>query len=86
MEKNVPNMMARIKSSYTWGPVIGLWALIYTVIEGIALCLANIFLPEDEIDICRSFSQEEYNEAPEVYGDHHLFVNTEDTRYICPKH
>jgi hypothetical protein len=86
MEKNVPNIMARIKSSYTWGPVIGLWALIYTIIEGIVLCLADIFLPESEIDIARSFSQEEYNEAPEKFGEHQLFVNTEDTRYICPKH
>jgi hypothetical protein len=62
MKKTVPNMMARIKSSFAWGPIIGLWALIYTVIEGITLCLANIFLPEDQIDICRSFSQEEYFE------------------------
>jgi hypothetical protein len=86
MEKNVPNVMARIKSTFCWGPIIGLWALIYTVIEGIVLFMADVFLPEDQIDITRAFSQEEYNESPETFGDHGLFVSTEDSRYVCPKH
>jgi len=54
--------MARIKSTFCWGPVIGLWALIYTVIEGIVLFMADVFLPEDQIDITRAFSHEDYNE------------------------
>lgn len=65
MDKNVPNVMARIKSSFAWGPIIGLWAIIYTVIEGIILGLADYFLPEDQIDIARAFANEEYTECPE---------------------
>ena len=55
MDKSVPNVMARMKSSFAWGPIIGLWAIIYTVIEGIILGLCDVFLPEDDIDIARSF-------------------------------
>lgn len=55
MDKSVPNVMARMKSSFSWGPIIGLWAIIYTVIEGIILGLCDVFLPEDDIDIARSF-------------------------------
>ena len=76
MDKSVPNVMSRIKSSFAWGPIIGLWAIIYTVIEGIILGLADIFLPDDEIDIARSFQHEEYAECPEKFGDHKVFVNT----------
>jgi hypothetical protein len=47
MDKSVPNVMSRIKSSFAWGPIIGLWAIIYTVVEGIILGLSDIFLPED---------------------------------------
>lgn len=86
MDKSVPNVMSRIKSSFAWGPIIGLWAIIYTVIEGIILGLADIFLPDDEIDIARSFQHEEYAECPEKFGDHKVFVNTQDSRYLCSKH
>lgn len=55
MDKSVPNVMSRMKSSFSWGPIIGLWAIIYTVIEGIILGLCDVFLPEDDIDIARSF-------------------------------
>jgi len=78
--------MARIKSTFAWGPMVGLWALIYTIIEGIVLFLADVFLPEDQIDISRSFSHEMYSESPESFGDHKLFVSTDDSRYVCPKH
>ena len=76
MDKSVPNVMSRIKSSFAWGPIIGLWAIIYTVIEGIILVLADIFLPEDQIDIARAFTNEEYNESPLQFGDHKVFFNT----------
>jgi hypothetical protein len=40
-------MMSRLKSSISWGPVVGLWSLLYTIIEGICLFLTEIFFPEN---------------------------------------
>ena len=62
IEKPVPNILSRLKSTFSWGPVVGLWALFYTIIEAIVLCLTEYFLPEDNIDVCRSFSSHHYNE------------------------
>ena len=75
MDKNIPNVMARIKSSMAWGPIICVWALIYTIIEGLILVLCDIFLPEDQIDIARTFANEEYTECPESFGNHKEIVN-----------
>jgi hypothetical protein len=49
--------MSRIKSSITFGPVVGIWGLLYTIIEFIALMLTELFTPENEIDIARNFDQ-----------------------------
>lgn len=51
MAKPAHNMLSRLKSSFAWGPIVGFWALFYTIIEAIALCLTEYFLPEDAIDI-----------------------------------
>lgn len=55
MEKPVPNMLSRLKSSFSWGPVVGLWALLFTIIEAISLVITEFVLPEQDIDIVRSF-------------------------------
>ena len=55
MEKPVPNMLSRLKSSFSWGPVVGLWALLFTIIEAISLVITEFILPEQDIDIVRSF-------------------------------
>ena len=62
--KPVPNVMSRLKTTFAWGPVVGLWALFYTIIEGIVMLLTDIFFPEEDIDIARSFDQVEYNMCP----------------------
>jgi len=80
MEKPVPNVMSRVKTSFSWGPVIGLWALFYTIIEGIVIMLADIFLPEQDIDITRSFDQTNYNIDPLAFGNHELYVDPSDLR------
>jgi len=45
METPTPNMLDRLKTSYTWGPVVGLWAMFYTIFEAITLMMTEIFWP-----------------------------------------
>lgn len=47
MDKPVPNILSRMKSSLSWGPIVGIWALFYTIIEAITLFITEIFIPED---------------------------------------
>ena len=46
MAKPVPNVMSRVKTTFSWGPVVGLWALFYTIVEGLVMLLTDLFLPE----------------------------------------
>lgn len=55
MEQPVPNMMSRIKSAFSWGPVVGVFALFFTIIEAITLCITEKLFPESNIDIARNF-------------------------------
>ena len=80
MDEPSPNMMSRVKTSFAWGPVIGLWALFYTIIEGLVIMLTEFFCPLDNIDIVRTFDQTLYNKQPESYGDHMLYVDSADKR------
>lgn len=80
MAKPEPNVMSRVKTSFSWGPVIGLWAIFYTIIEGIVMMLADTFLPEQDIDIGRSFDHTNYNIDPLAFGNHEFYVNPTDLR------
>ena len=51
MAKPVPNVMSRVKTTFAWGPVVGIFAVFYTIIEGLAMLLTDIFFPEEDIDI-----------------------------------
>lgn len=82
MEEPIPNIMARIKSSFSWGPVVGVFSLFFTIIEAIALCLTEKFLPESNIDIARNFDSQTYKKQPTSYGNHEVYVNTLDPRHI----
>lgn len=76
-------MMSRLKSSISWGPVVGLWSLLYTIIEAICLFLTEIFFPENEIDIARTFNSKMYNSfGNKNFGDHKFYVNTQDKRHF----
>ena len=46
MSKQVPNVMARVKNSFVWGPIVGAWAVFYTIIEGIVMLITDILYPE----------------------------------------
>lgn len=48
-------MMSRIKSAFSWGPVVGVFALFFTIIEAITLCITEKLFPESNIDIARNF-------------------------------
>lgn len=61
MEQQIPNCMARIKSSFSWGPVVGLFSLFFTILEAIALCITEKLFPEINIDIARNFDSQTYN-------------------------
>jgi len=75
-----PSVLDRIKTSFTWGPVAGYFAIMFTVLEAITLLLTDIFWPETEIDIVRSFNTTTYNEDIFSYGNHQLYVDTKDSR------
>jgi len=85
MDQPVPNIMARIKSSFSWGPVVGLFSLLFTIIEAITLCITEKLFPESNIDIARNFDSKTYNECPKSYGDHQVYVNSQDVRQKTKK-
>jgi len=73
--------MSRIKSSFSWGPVVGLFSLLFTIIEAITLCITEKMFPECEIDIARNFDSTRYKKDLELYGEHEVYVNTSDIRH-----
>ena len=80
LQTPTPNMLDRIKTAYTWGPLVGVYAVLYTLFEAITLILTEVFWPIQDIDITRSFSSSKYNENICRYGDHELYVDNTDTR------
>lgn len=57
VQETSPNMLDRLKTSLTTGPLFGCWALLYTIMEAITLFLVEMFYPISEIDILPSFNQ-----------------------------
>mmetsp|Transcript_971 Transcript_971/g.1735 ORF Transcript_971/g.1735 Transcript_971/m.1735 type:complete len:408 (+) Transcript_971:591-1814(+) len=76
MEKPVMNSFNRLKSNFSWGPVVGLFAVIYQVLEFILFRLTEWFFPESEIDIPRNFNANQYVMNPHKFGDHEFRVNS----------
>lgn len=68
--KPTANLLSRVKSAAAWGPNVGVWALVYTVIECFVLFLTELLYPAADIDIQHHFDKETYCEAPLAYGDH----------------
>jgi hypothetical protein len=73
-------MLDRIKTAYTWGPLVGFFGVLYTLFEAMALMLTEVLWPIQDIDITRSFNSSRYNENVSRYGDHELYVDNTDTR------
>lgn len=80
MERPVPNMLSRIKSSIAWGPVVGVWAIFYTIMEALILWLTELVFPAQDIDIVRNFNSEKYNNSLKQDLDHEFYVNSKDER------
>jgi phosphatidylinositol glycan class A protein len=81
MDQQVPNIMSRIKSSFSWGPIVGIFALLFTIIEAISLCITEKLFPESGIDIARNFDSNIYNKDRAMYGEHEVYVNPADVRH-----
>jgi hypothetical protein len=69
-----------MKSSFSWGPIIGYWGLFYTIMEAITMFFCDIFLPIENIDIAQSFDKTYYEEEPLTYGDHMFNVSSLDEK------
>lgn len=41
--------------------MVGLFALLFTILEAITLCITEKLFPESEIDISRNFDSNKYN-------------------------
>ena len=80
METPTPNVLDRLKTAYTWGSVVGLFAVLYTIFEAITLMITETLWPENEIDVVRTFKSTDYNEDITVFGDHELYVDSSDKR------
>lgn len=52
-----PSMLARLKTSLTWGSFAGLWAVMYCIMEAILLFVVETLLPAEDIDILPSFDR-----------------------------
>ena len=50
MDKPSPSIITRLESSLAWGPVVGLWALLFAVLEMITLLIIDYVWPIEEID------------------------------------
>jgi len=81
MKQPVPDMMSRLKTSFSWGPIVGLIALFYTILEALSLFVTEKLFPENDIDISRNFNTQTYNVSPQEYGSHEVYVNTSDIRH-----
>lgn len=75
MAKPTPSIISRVKSTLSWGPLVGLWALCFTMIEAIVLVLTEVFWPESEIDVARNFDTPGYNLDPQSFGSHDFKVS-----------
>lgn len=73
-------MLDRIKTSYLQGPVAGIMAVMFLIFEFIVLVLTDIFWPEEDIDIARSFDTPHYTDDMQDFEDHEFYVNNKDVR------
>ena len=71
-QKQVPNVLSRIKSGASWGTHIGIWALFYTIIEFFVLFVTEMLYPLTGIDQLKIFDKETYEVDPMKYGNHKI--------------
>ena len=59
---------------------MGVYGIMYTILEAITLMLTEILFPIAKIDVARTFNTEKYNQNLPRYGDHELYVDNTDSR------
>ena len=57
MEQPTTNTFNKIKSSFSWGPISGFYAVLYQILEFLLIWLIEWWWPGDEIDIARNFNK-----------------------------
>lgn len=76
MQQPALNAFHRLKSNFSWGPMVGFYAVLYQMLEFLILLLLEWILPEDEIDIQRNFNLSYYLGNPHKFGDHEYRVSS----------
>lgn len=82
MNRETPNILDKLKTAYTWGPVAGIYAILFHIMELMIIFLTETFWPEEDIDIIRSFNSEMYSEDMHKFGEHHFYVDSKDPRNL----
>jgi len=72
----------RLRSAFAIGQVSGFFAVIYLVLEFITLAVTEYFMPDWEIDTALNFNTTEYRKNMTEFGDHEVYVNSSDPRFI----
>jgi len=67
--------MSRVKSAFTWGPIVGWCALFYMILEAIVIFVSDLVYPETDIDVVKTFDSVQYNKNIKEVGDHKFHVD-----------
>lgn len=76
MEKPVLNTFARIKSNFSWGSIVGLYAVLYQIVEFLLILFIEWWYPESEIDIIKTMNTQDYLGNPHMFGDHEFRIDS----------
>ena len=74
IEQPIPNCIQRVKTAMSFGQIVGAIAVFYFMLEILMMVFIELFVPEDDIDICRFFDKQKYSHNPETYGDHEFKI------------
>ena len=76
MEQPTLNTFHRIKSNFSWGPIVGFYAVLYQIVEFLLIFLLEFFQPENDIDVARNFNTTHYLTNPHKFGDHEFKISS----------
>ena len=57
IEKPAQNCLGKVKSALSIGPIYGLWALLYFILEVSIIWIVDLIRLESEIDILRNYDK-----------------------------
>ena len=74
MEQPTMNTLEKLKSNISWGPLVGLYGVLYQILEFLLMWAIQWYFPESEIDIARNFQTAQYIKNPHKFGDHEFSI------------